>query len=337
MQAQTPLWMQEKLRRGGIRSIDPVVDITNFVMLELGQPMHAFDAACIQGDINVRYAKKDERLVLLDEREVTLSKDTLVIADDQQALAMAGVFGGLASGVTAKTKDIFLECAYFNPDLLRGQARQYGLHTDSSHRFERGVDSQLQTQAIERAITLIHEICGGDIGPLHHASSASHLPSMQRVRLRQTRLDQVLGHAIAAERVTQILESLGFEVEHQQEDEASSTWQVAVPSFRFDIKIEEDLIEEVARVYGYNNIPHCAPTAALNMRQHQESTIGLTQVRQTLVTRGFHEAITYSFVDPKRQALVHPQQSAMILPHPISEDMSAMRCLCLQVFRCGEL
>ncbi|GLS84763.1 phenylalanine--tRNA ligase subunit beta [Paraferrimonas haliotis] len=318
--ATTPLWMQEKLRRGGIRSIDPIVDITNFVLLELGQPMHAFDAAKVQGSINARFANDGEKLTLLDGNEVTLRSDTLVIADDEQALAMAGIFGGEYSGVTDTTTDIILECAFFNRLAIMGKARSYGLHTDSSHRFERGVDPQLQHLAMERATALIVDICGGEVGEITHAQASEHLPTSATITLRRSKLDSLIGHHINDADVEAILQGLGFDVEVQ-----SQQWLAKAPSYRFDMAIEEDLIEEVARVYGYNNIPNQAPSADLTMPQHQESQRPLSRFRDALIGRGYQEAITYSFVDPKLQALVHPQIEALVLPNPISVDMSAMR------------
>ncbi|GLP96547.1 phenylalanine--tRNA ligase subunit beta [Paraferrimonas sedimenticola] len=320
VKAQSPLWMQEKLRRGGIRSIDPIVDITNYVLLELGQPMHAFDAAKVEGTIDARYAKAGEKLTLLDGNEAELREDTLVIADDKQALAMAGIFGGEFSGVTTETQDIILECAFFNKLAIMGKARSYGLHTDSSHRFERGVDPQLQTKAMERATNLILEICGGQAGPITLAEQAEHLPQSATIELRRSKLDKLLGHVIPSEDVEAILKGLGFEVEA-----GDDSWQAKAPSYRFDMAIEEDLIEEVARVYGYNNIPNQAPSADLVMPVHQEAQRPLSRVRDVLIDRGYQEAITYSFVDPKLQALLHPEQEALVLPNPISADMSAMR------------
>ncbi len=320
MSAQTPLWMQEKLRRSGVRSIDPIVDVTNYVMLELGQPMHAFDLNQIEGTVSARYAREGETLVLLDGKEVTLRSDTLVIADQNKALAMAGIFGGLASSVTQATQDIFLECAFFSPDEMRGQARHYGLHTDSSHRFERGVDYALQELAIERASQLISDICGGEFSQVHAVIEADDLPQSKQVTLHKEKLDRVLGHAITHERIEQIFHGLELSFTYTQD-----TWVVDVPSFRFDLAIEEDLIEEVARVYGYNNIPNVAPSGMLSMRTHKESLLTLNKIRQTLITRGYQEAVTYSFVDPKLQVLMHPNLEALTLPNPISEDMSVMR------------
>ncbi|KTF18510.1 phenylalanine--tRNA ligase subunit beta [Pseudoalteromonas sp. H105] len=320
LDAETPLWMVEKLRRSGIRSIDPVVDVTNFVLLELGHPMHAFDLNAIEGGIKVRSAQPGEELVLLDGNTAKLNESTLVIADHQKALAIAGIFGGEQSGVTEKTSDILLESAFFNPVAIAGQARSYGLHTDASHRYERGVDFALQHDAMERATALLLEIVGGQAGPVIEAVAKDKLPKVTEVRLRRARLDRVIGHHIEDAKVTDILTRLGLDVKIVE-----GVWSADVPSYRFDIRIEEDLIEEVARVYGYNSIPNVAPTASLKMTTHNEAIIAVNTFRNTLVTRGYQEAITYSFVDPKAQTILHPDSDALILPHPISSDMSAMR------------
>ncbi|AIL70820.1 phenylalanyl-tRNA synthetase subunit beta [Vibrio vulnificus] len=320
VQAKTPLWMQEKLRRCGIRSIDPVVDITNFVLLEQGQPMHAFDLAKIEGGIVVRLAEQGEKITLLDGSEAELNADTLVVADHNKALAIAGIFGGEESGVTSETKDVLLECAFFAPDHIRGRARRYGLHTDSSMRFERGVDYALQVNAMERATALLVEICGGEVAPVVAVESEAELPKPNKVALRRTKLDNLLGHHIADSDVVEILERLGMTVETTTEG-----WVAVAPTWRFDIAIEQDLVEEVGRIYGYDNIPNQNPAAALKMHDHQEANIPLKRVRDLLVDRGYHEAITYSFVEPEQQKLVVPGVDALILPNPISAEMSAMR------------
>jgi phenylalanyl-tRNA synthetase beta chain len=322
--ATTPLWMVEKLRRCGTRSIDPVVDVTNYVLLELGHPMHAFDLAKLEGGINVRFANNDEKLTLLDENEVTLKEGTLVIADENKALAMAGIFGGLESGVTSNTTDIFLESAFFAPLAILGKARQYGLHTDASHRYERGIDPTLQHDAIERATELLLAIVGGQAGPVVEAKSDADIPQTKDVSLRRKMLDGRIGHHIEDEQVSEILTRLGFTVNTTGEGEAKE-WQVIVPAYRFDIKIEVDLIEEVARIFGYNNIPNIAPKATLKMCEQKEANLSLSSLKQALVNRDYQEAITYSFVDPKVQALLHPEQEVMTLPHPISSEMSVMR------------
>ena len=320
VKAESPMWMQEKLRRCGIRSIDPIVDITNYILLELGQPMHAFDADKVAQPVQVRLSKEGEELVLLDGSTAKLQSNTLLIADQNGPLAMAGIFGGAASGVNSETKDVILESAFFAPLAIAGRARQYGLHTDASHRFERGVDFELSRKAMERATALLLEICGGEAGEICEASSEAHLPKVNTVQLRRSKLDALLGHHIETESVTEIFHRLGFDVTY-----ANDIWTVTSASWRFDIEIEEDLIEEVARIYGYNSIPNNAPLAHLRMREHKESDLDLARIKTALVDADYQEAITYSFVDPKIQSLLHPHQEALVLPNPISVEMSAMR------------
>jgi len=318
--AETPLWMVERLRRSGIRSIDPVVDVTNYVMLELGQPLHAFDRANLHGAVIVRLAREGERLVLLDGQEVTLADTTLVIADERGPLAIAGVMGGEHSGVNAETRDIFLESAFFAPLAVAGQARNYGLHTDASHRFERGVDAELAREATERATALLLEITGGEPGPLVEVVSPEHLPAERRVRLRAARLEQALGKALPADEVTEILERLGMVV---QADELG--WSAVAPSWRFDIAIEEDLIEEVARIHGYNRLPVRRPAARLALRPDHEARTPLARLRRQMVARGYQEAVTYSFVAPELQKALLPEAVSPVLANPISADLSVMR------------
>lgn len=320
LNADTPLWMQERLRRSGIRSIDPVVDVTNYVLLELGHPMHAFDLDQLQGSIHVRMAAAEEKLTLLDGQEVTLTNDVLVIADEVKPLAMAGIFGGQGSGVTTNTRHIFLESAFFAPSAIAGRARRYGLHTDASHRYERGVDPELQRTAMERATALLLEICGGEPGPIVEAKSDEHLPKAAQVSLRAERLAKVLGIHIEAAEVTEILQRLDFVVTATEQG-----WGVIVPSFRFDIRIEEDLIEEVARIYGYHRIQAAAPAAQLRMIPRREGNLTTDQLKRVLIDRGYQEAITYSFVDPKHQAMLFDEVAALTLPFPISVEMSSMR------------
>ncbi|KMK51502.1 phenylalanine--tRNA ligase [[Actinobacillus] muris] len=320
VKAPSPLWLQEKLRRCGIRSIDPVVDITNLSLLELGQPMHAFDMAKVAQPVQVRLAKENEKLVLLDGSTATLQPNTLLIADQNGPLAMAGIFGGQASGVSETTQDVILEAAFFSPLAITGRARQYGLHTDASHRFERGVDPELARNAMERATALLLEICGGEAGEIVEAVSPAHLPASKTVTLRREKLDSLLGHSIPTETVTTIFDRLGFQAGFEND-----VWTVQSPSWRFDIEIEEDLIEEVARIYGYNSIPNNAPLAHLQMKGVPEKMLEMQRVKTALVDSDYQEVITYSFVDPKVQTLLHPTQEALILPNPISSEMSAMR------------
>ncbi|OIX86907.1 phenylalanine--tRNA ligase subunit beta [Serratia fonticola] len=320
VKAPSPLWMREKLRRAGIRSIDAVVDVTNYVLMELGQPMHAFDLNRIEGGIVVRMAREGETLRLLDGNEAKLQADTLVIADQQKALAMGGIFGGEHSGVNDETQDVLLECAFFSPLSITGRARRHGLHTDASHRYERGVDPALQHKAMERATRLLIDICGGQAGPIIDVSDESTLPKRATIALRREKLDRLIGHVVPSEQVSDILRRLGCQVAEQGDN-----WLAVAPSWRFDMEIEEDLVEEVARVYGYNNIPDVPVRADLVMTKHRESDLTLKRVKTMLVDHGYQEAITYSFVDPKVQALLHAGEEALILPSPISVEMSAMR------------
>ncbi|TKB52783.1 phenylalanine--tRNA ligase subunit beta [Ferrimonas aestuarii] len=320
VKAPTPLWMQEKLRRGGIRSIDAIVDITAYVMLELGQPMHAFDLDKLSGDIQVRMAKAGDKFTLLDGNECEPKDDTLLIADNNGPLALAGIFGGDHSGVNGDTQNVLLECAFFAPLAILGRARSYGLHTDASHRYERGVDPKLQADAMERATALLIDICGGEVGPVVEVASEAHLPKAATITLRRSKLNDLLGHHICDEDVVEILTRLGCDV-----DTIEGGWVAKAPSWRFDMAIEQDLIEEVARIYGYNNIPNLAPIAALEMPEQKEANLPAKRMRSLFVDRGYQEAITYSFVEPKLQSLLHPGVEPLILPNPISSEMSAMR------------
>ncbi|WP_337160240.1 phenylalanine--tRNA ligase subunit beta [Pseudomonas putida] len=322
----TPLWMVERLRRSDVRSIDAAVDITNYVMLELGQPMHAFDLAEINGGIRVRMAEEGEKLVLLDGQEVALRADTLVIADHTRALAIAGVMGGEHSGVnTEKTRDLFLESAFFEPISVAGKARSYGLHTDASHRYERGVDSQLAREAMERATALVLEVVGGEAGPIVEAVSEQHLPKVAPVTLRADRINQMLGMDMAAAQVEQLLNALELKTSADGRSGSEVQWTVEVPSHRFDISLEVDLIEELARLYGYNNLPVRYPQARLAPQTRPEARGELPTLRRLLVARGYQEAITYSFIDPKLFELFTPGVEPLLLANPISSDMAAMR------------
>ncbi|MCW8891320.1 MAG: phenylalanine--tRNA ligase subunit beta, partial [Sedimenticola sp.] len=318
--AETPLWMQERLRRSDLRSISPVVDVTNYVMMELGQPMHGFDLAELEGGIRVRMAEEGEQLVLLDGQTVTLRSDTLVIADQKKPVAMAGIMGGEHSGVGDKTQDILLESAFFSPMAISGKARSYGLHTDSSHRFERGVDPELQRQAIERATQLLIEIVGGEPGPVVEAVEASNIEPRPEILLRRTRVTKVLGLEIDDETIVDILVRLEMNVEP-----AAEGWKVVAPSCRFDISIEEDLIEEVGRIYGYTRIPTKRTAAATVMQSEPEVAFNLQKAKQLLVDRDYQEAITYSFISREMHDLVDPGHDTVVLANPISSDMSIMR------------
>jgi len=314
------MWMQERLRRSGLRSLSPVVDVTNYVLLELGQPMHAFDLARLQGGIEVRHARAGERLLLLDGQTIELQPESLVIADARGPLALAGIMGGEGSAVHDDTRDIFLESAFFNPAIIAGKARSYGLHTDSSHRFERGVSPELQARAIEQASQLLLEIVGGKPGPVVQVNSPDHLPITETIVLRQERVEQVLGNPLSSESISNILTRLGMDLTATPEG-----WGVRPPAFRFDVSIEEDLIEEVARVYGYNNLSLQRPLSPLQMGSLPESRLTLRRIRQVLVDQGYQEAITYSFVEPRFQQALDPGMNGISLMNPISAEMSVMR------------
>jgi len=316
----SPLWMQEKLRRSGLRSIDAVVDVTNYVMLELGQPMHAFDFDRLRGGIRVRCAQAGEKLRLLDGSEVELHEDNLVIADHDGAAALAGIMGGEHSAVRADTSNLFMEAAFFTPELIAGKARAFGMHTDASHRFERGVDFALQVQAMERATQLLLEIVGGQAGPIIEQTADEAMPQRPDVTLRAARIGKLLGFELPAAEVERILSGLGLGV-----TAIDGGWTCTVPSWRFDIAIEADLLEELARVYGYNRLPQSSIRADLSITRHDEARLSLRHLRRHLGGRDYREAITYSFVDPALQAIFDPELAPVALANPISADMAVMR------------
>lgn len=318
--AQTPLWMQERLRRAGMRSLGPLVDVTNYVMLELGQPLHAFDLGRLSGGIVVRRARVGEKLELLNGVVVEPDVDTLLIADQQQPLALAGIMGGELSSCTAATRDIFLESAFFAPASIAGRARRYGLHTDSAYRFERGVDAQQQRRAAERATHLLIEMAGGQAGPVLEALAPEQVPAVPTIRLRHQRLAQLLGIDLPAAEVADILQRLGMQVES-----APERWLVTPPSHRFDISLEVDLIEEVMRIHGYQRVPSNRPLTRLAMPPQSETKLSVARCSEVLVQRGFQEAITYSFVDPALQRLLDPDRPPLALANPISADLAVMR------------
>ncbi|MDB4049374.1 phenylalanine--tRNA ligase subunit beta [Luminiphilus sp.] len=318
----TPLFMVERLRRSGIRSIDPVVDITNYVMLELGQPLHAFNLEALEGGIVVREAESNEALTLLDGQAREMTAGTLMIADQVKPLAMAGIMGGEGSGVDQQTRHLFLEAAFFTPELMAGRARQYGLHTDASHRYERGVDPELPYRAIERATALLLEWVGGNPGPVIDISATEQLPLRAGVTLRASALEAMLGIEVPADEVTRILRGLGFEVVI---DSAAQEWCCTAPSWRFDMGLEADLIEEIARIFGYDNIPTLPVQGASQAGVNSETTASLAELRHRLVSRGFNEAITFSFVSPSAQRLFDPDSVPVALKNPISSDLAVMR------------
>lgn len=315
----TSHWMKNRLEEADLRSVSPIVDITNYVMLELGQPLHAFDLAKLGPALCVRYATPAERLLTLDGQTVSLSSDTLIIADNQKPLAIAGILGGQESSVTEGTQNIFLEAAYFDPIQIRSTAQKFNIRTESSHRFERGVDPQLQLRAIERATQLILTIAGGNPGPVTEFVNTNYLPEVPKLGLRLSRIKKVLGIAPEQE-IPNILTRLGMKVET-----TSSGWEVLPPSFRLDITSEIDLIEEIARVYGYDKIPQTSPVVVFDFPQMAEEEIAAHRFKTALVDRGYDEAITYSFISPEFNQLLGQSQSSLRLKNPISEDFAVMR------------
>ncbi|MCU7883260.1 MAG: phenylalanine--tRNA ligase subunit beta [Candidatus Thiodiazotropha sp. (ex Lucinoma annulata)] len=318
--ALTPLWMQERLRRSDIRSLGPVVDVTNYVLLELGQPLHGFDLEKVVERIHVRMAHAEEKLVLIGGQEIELDRETLVIADAKSPLALAGIMGGEASAVSDTTRNILLESAFFTPSAISGKARGYGLHTDSSHRFERGVDPQLQAKAIERATALLLEIAGGEPGPVVEVCNEERIEQRPLITLRSERVNKVLGVEIEPADVSDILTRLEMETSKSEQG-----WQVRAPSCRFDISIEEDLIEEIGRIYGYAKIPTHRGYSAMVMRDRREVDFDVNRAKLLLVGRDYQEVITYSFVSPEIEAMIDPDKTGIRLANPISADMSIMR------------
>ena len=318
--ARTPLWLKERLRRAGLRPISAVVDITNYVMLELGQPLHAFDNDTLQGDIVVRHAGAGETLKLLDGSEAKLDEGFVLIADEHKALAVAGVMGGFDSRVTDATRNIFLESAHFAPAAIMGRARKLGMHTDASHRFERGVDPELPRRALERATELLLSIAGGHAGPVLVAEHLADLPKPAAVKLRRARLKRVLGVDVADTEVARIFTALGMQVEPQADG-----WQITAPSSRFDIEREEDLIEEVARIFGYDNIPTHTPTGALTLTIEPEARINELALREQLAARGYYEAVNLSFVAAELLTRWGFIERLVPLANPLSADLAVMR------------
>jgi phenylalanyl-tRNA synthetase beta chain len=318
--AVSPAWLAERLRRAGVRPISAVVDVTAYVMLELGQPMHAFDHARLDGDIVVRRARAGERVQLLDGREVALDPELLVIADQAGPVALAGIMGGMASRVTGDSRQVFLEAAHFAPKAIAGRARTLGLHTDASHRFERGVDPELPRRAIERATALLLQIAGGRPGPVLEAERADDLPARPAVPLRRARIERLLGIAVDDREVERILADLGMQVAGGVDG-----WQVTPPSRRFDIAIEEDLIEEVARIHGYDRIPTRAPAGELAPTLPSETRLGDGLLRRTLAARGWQEALCFAFVDPAWLVRWQMDRDLIALANPLSAELGTMR------------
>ncbi|WP_336965585.1 phenylalanine--tRNA ligase subunit beta [Acinetobacter pittii] len=320
VKAATPEWMEQALARSGIRTHSILVDVTNYVLMELGQPMHAFDLAKIEGTVHVRQAQPQEKLQLLNDQEVELQEDIMVIADDQKALAIAGIMGGLASSVTDDTTDIFLESAFFAPLAIAGRARRFGLHTDSSQRYERGVDFELPLIAMNRASQLIQELAGGEFGPITVAEKTEILPKREAIELKQAQVDQLLGYQLTADFIADALTRLGCEVTVKAEGE----WSVVPPSHRYDMAIYQDLIEEVARIDGYDNIQISLPSMDVQLAKYQDR-FEIAELRQTIVTLGYQEAISFSFADAKLEKQLNPQVNPLMLANPISSDLAAMR------------
>jgi phenylalanyl-tRNA synthetase beta chain len=318
--AQSPFWMQERLRRAGLRPISAVVDITNYVMLELGQPLHAYDLDKLNGSIIVRFAKPGETLKMLDGRVIELTPDILMIADERTLLGMAGVMGGEDSGISDGTSNVLLEGAFFTPSIVAGRGRRYGLITDASQRFERGVDPELQERGIERATQLLLECAGGTPGPLEVSRTERPYPAREPIRVRHQRVEHVLGAEFAPEVVVDCMKRLGMKVEAG----SSGAHTVTPPTWRFDLSIEEDLVEEVARLYGFDNIPEQNEIAAQRMQPWTETRTRNERAADLLVDRGYQEAITYSFTEPQAQALLFPGP-AFVLANPISAELAAMR------------
>ncbi|WP_315075141.1 phenylalanine--tRNA ligase subunit beta [Acinetobacter guillouiae] len=318
--AATPAWMEQALARSGIRQHSILVDITNYVLMELGQPLHAFDGGQVHGSVHVRQASANEKLVLLNEQEIELTEDVMVIADDVKALAIAGIMGGLSSSVTDETTEIFLESAFFAPLHIAGRARRYGLHTDASQRYERGVDFELPMIAMQRASQLIQTLAGGDFGPITVSEKTELLPKREAIELNQAQVDQLLGYQVPTAFITDALQRLGCDVTVK----AEGGWIVVPPSHRYDMAIYQDLIEEVARIHGYDNIQISLPVIDVKLAKHQDQ-FELTQLRQTLVTLGYQEAISFSFADLKLEKQLNSQVNPLALANPISSDLAVMR------------
>ena len=318
--AKTPLWMQERLRRAGQRSLGPLIDVTNYVMLELGQPMHAYDLRRLSGSIHVRWARDGEVLELLEGTTIALAQDMLVIADDAAPVGLAGVMGGMKSGIAEDTTDVFLEAAWFNPSAVAGRGRRFGIITDASQRFERGVDAEGIERAMNRATRLLLDMAGGTPGPLVITEAPEHRPERAPIVLRPSQIERLLGIPVAAERADAILSSLGLTVRP-----TADGFLVTPPSWRFDLQQEADLIEVVARVVGYNEIPEIDAPMPQRAATVAEGKIPAARFVMAMVDRGYHEAIHYTFTDPQLQRLLFPEQSALALANPISSDLGEMR------------
>ncbi|MGC4027886.1 MAG: phenylalanine--tRNA ligase subunit beta [Steroidobacteraceae bacterium] len=317
---RSPAWLRERLRRSGLRAISPAVDVTNFVMLELGQPMHAYDRTRLAGELRVRMARQGEPLKLLDGRDVVLDGDTLVIADRERIIGLAGIMGGEGTSITEEASDILLEAAFFAPDAINGRARRHGLQTDSSQRFERGVDPHGQHRAMERATALLLAIAGGAAGPIVEQFEPAALPARAPVTLRRSRLRQLVGVELPPAQVEGALHALQMQVEA-----TGDGWRVTPPSWRFDITLEADLAEEAMRIIGYDQIPEAPKALPQQFRRRPESVVDERALLDTLVGRGYQEVLSYTFVDPALQQRLFPQASGIRLANPIAADLSVMR------------
>ena len=320
MHAITPDWMKEKLRRSGLRSINPVVDITNYVMLETGQPMHAYDFDKLSGGIVVRMAGNNEKLNLLDGSKVTLSPEFLVIADHDKAVGLAGIMGGDSTAISERTKNIFFEAAFFSTSGILGKARQLGMHTDASHRFERGVNPYGQTDAVERATSLLVEIAGGEPGKVCHAFDRKHLPSVRAINFDKSEIPRLLGIKIPATKVRSILQRLGMQVEN-----ISTGWKVTPPAWRFDISGQHDLVEEVGRCFGYDKVSPRMPASIARIGGYPESSVGLSKVKNILTCLGYSESINYSFLDSDFQKMLMECKKGIMLANPLADNLAEMR------------
>ena len=320
IKATTPLWMKEKLRRCGIKSINSIIDITNYVMIELGQPIHVFDLNKINTKIIVRMAKEKESIILSNNTTIYLQSDTLVITDINNILAIAGICESKHSTINNTTKNIIFNCAYLNPIMINGRARRYNLQTESSCRYEHGIDPKLQNLALERITELALKICGGEVGPITAITNQLFMPTKNSIILHRKKLDNLIGYIIEENKVTNILTSIGCQVITYQDK-----WKIITPSWRFDITLEEDLIEEILRIYGYNNIPNISIKANLLINNDHKKNLSLIRVKNLLVDKGYQEVITYTFVDPRIQEYLHPNEKTLILRNPFSIDKSSMR------------
>ena len=317
----TPDWMAKKLLRASQQLHSPIVDITNYVLLELGQPMHAFDLSKINGNINVRSAKKNEELELLNGQRANLSEDTLVIADEKSAIAIAGVIGGMGTSTLESSSEILLEAAFFEPVALSGIARSYGLHTEASLRFERGVDFNITHQAMERATELVLEICGGTASQINETVDSKLLPKLEPIQISIEKISKVLGFDLDPSWVESKFKFLDFDYKKNKD----SSWTIVPPSFRFDIRIPADIIEELARLYGYDKIPVQRLSVDANLSNAEQAKITSSELSNALVNRGYQEVITYSFISNEMHDLVDPDAKKILLQNPISDDMAVMR------------